>query len=288
MSEDIEGVIEDTAYYDENGVAFEPDDDSSIITIDAIDEPLIVTDSLLKVTETPVEALPEIAESESDAEIDEDKEKNDELQLKINELTKRLKSQVGDWYVVHSYVGYETKVKQNLEKAMKTLKYGYNIYEVLVPEQEEIEYTKGKKKVVKRVRIPSYVLVRMDMDDDTWAIVRNTAGVTGFVGRSRQPVPLRVREVVDMIAPTLIPVEIETEEGKKKIRQKHKIINVDFGVGETVIVQDGPFETMQGQVSEINPEAGKLTVLVSIFGRETPVELNFGQVRKFEDVLEDA
>jgi transcriptional antiterminator NusG len=189
-------------------------------------------------------------------------------------LEAELRSLPGDWYVVHSYAGYENRVKINLESRIQSLNMEDFIFQVEVPIEEVTEYKNSVKKLVKRVRIPGYVLVRMDLTDESWRAVRDTPGVTGFVGHTHQPVSLRLEEVVAMLAPTLAPVsDAERPAAGAPAREE-----VEFEVGQSVTVTDGPFATMAATVSEINSESRKLQVLVSIFGRETPVELGFDQV----------
>ncbi len=179
----------------------------------------------------------------------------------------------GDWYVIHSYAGYENRVKANLENRITSLNMEDYIFQVEVPMEEVTEIKNGQRKLVRRVRIPGYVLVRIDLTDESWGAVRHTPGVTGFVGHTHQPVPLSLDEVFSMLAPTL-----QKMDGTKPAKAEVKV--VDFEVGESVTVMEGPFETLPATISEINPDAQKLKVLVSIFGRETPVELSFHQVAK--------
>ena len=181
----------------------------------------------------------------------------------------------GDWYVVHSYAGYENRVKANLENRIQSLNMEDYIHQVEVPMEEVTEIKNAQRKTVRRVRIQGYVLVRMDLTDESWGAVRHTPGVTGFVGHTHQPVPLTLDEVFSMLAPTLAPA---TEKAKTAAAAPQ--IAVDFTVGESVTVTDGPFDTLPATISEINAEGQKLKVLVSIFGRETPVELSFNQVAK--------
>lgn len=187
----------------------------------------------------------------------------------------QLRTQPGDWYVIHSYAGYENRVKANLENRTQSLNMEDYIHQVEVPMEEVTEIKNAQRKVVRRVRIPGYVLVRMDLTDESWGAVRHTPGVTGFVGHTHQPVPLTLDEVFSMLAPSLTPAA--PKPGTKAAAAE---IKVDFTVGESVTVTDGPFDTLPATISEINPESQKLKVLVSIFGRETPVELSFGQVAK--------
>jgi len=188
----------------------------------------------------------------------------------------KLRALPGDWYVVHSYAGYENKVKTNLESRIGSLNMEDFIYAAEVPMEEVVEIKNSQRKLVRRVRIPGYVLVRMELTDESWGAVRHTPGVTGFVGHSHQPVPLTLDEVFSMLAPTL-----QTKTPEKAAKKKETKVEVDFEVGESVTVTDGgPFDTLPATISEINPENQKLKVLVSLFGRETPVELSFGQVSK--------
>lgn len=189
----------------------------------------------------------------------------------------QLRTQLGDWYVIHSYAGYENRVKANLESRTQSLNMEDFIYQVEVPMEEVVEIKNAQRKVVKRVRIPGYVLVRMDLTDESWGAVRHTPGVTGFVGHTHQPVPLTLDEVFSMLAPSLQPKAPTAAAATSKAAPQ---IKVDFSVGESVTVTDGPFERLPATISEINAEAQKLKVLVSIFGRETPVELSFSQVAK--------
>ena len=185
------------------------------------------------------------------------------------EFRRTLRSAIGDWYVVHSYAGYEKKVKGNLANRTVSLNMEDYIFQVEVPEEEVMEIKNGQRKMVKRNIYPGYVLVRMDLTDESWSVVRNTPGVTGFVGNAHNPSPLSMDEVEKILAPR--PV---------KKSDKPDIRVVDFEVGESVTVMDGPFATLPASISEIMPEQAKLKVLVSIFGRETPVELSFNQVQK--------
>ncbi|EYR62599.1 antitermination protein NusG [Actinotalea ferrariae CF5-4] len=180
----------------------------------------------------------------------------------------------GEWFVIHSYAGYENRVKANLENRIQSLNMEDYIFQVEVPMEEVTEIKNAQRKIVRRVRIPGYVLVRMDLTDESWGAVRHTPGVTGFVGHTHQPVPLTHEEVFGMLAPSLAPAS------EKKAAAAAPQIAVDFEVGESVTVTDGPFDTLPATISEINAEAQKLKVLVSIFGRETPVELSFNQVAK--------
>ncbi|HVA61161.1 MAG TPA: transcription termination/antitermination protein NusG [Mycobacteriales bacterium] len=179
-----------------------------------------------------------------------------------------LESAPGEWYVVHSYAGYENKVKTNLESRITSLNMEDFIYQIEVPTEEVTEIKSGKRQLVTRKKLPGYLFVRMELTDESWSAVRNTPGVTGFVGQTNHPTPLTMDEVASQLAPA-------TKERKVEAPRV-----VDFEVGESVTVMDGPFATLPATINEINPDAQKLKVLVSIFGRETPVELSFGQVSK--------
>lgn len=193
------------------------------------------------------------------------------------EFKAKLRRQEGDWYVIHSYAGYENRVKANLETRIQTLDMEDYIFEIQVPMEEVVEIKNAQRKVINRVRIPGYVLVRMDLTDASWGAVRHTPGVTGFVGNAHNPVPLRLDEVFSMLAPVF---EEEQAEKGKPVKHAAAPVDVDFEVGESVIVKEGPFETLPATISEIKVESQTLVVLVSIFERETPVTLAFNQVSK--------
>jgi len=199
----------------------------------------------------------------------------------VAEYMQQLRLKAGDWYVIHSYAGYENRVKTNLETRIISLNMEDHIFEIEVPMEEVTEIKNGQKKLVRRVRMPGYVLVRMDLTDESWGAVRHTPGVTGFVGNAHQPVPLSHDEVFVMLAPDLEIPDSSGAGGASGGGSKAKEVQVvDFQVGESVTVMEGPFETLPATISEISPDTQKLKVLVSIFGRETPVELSFGQVAK--------
>jgi transcription termination/antitermination protein NusG len=188
------------------------------------------------------------------------------------EFERELRMQPGDWYVVHSYAGYENRVKTNLESRTQSLNMEDYIFQIEVPVHQVTEIKGGKRQQVQEKVLPGYILVRMELTDESWAVVRNTPGVTGFVGLSSRPSPLQLSEVSNLLAP-------EPEPGTKQA-EAARPSTVEFEVGESVTVMDGPFATLPATVNEINPDTQKLKVLVSIFGRETPVELSFDQVTK--------
>ncbi len=216
---------------------------------------------------TPVPVAVEGVEIDLDAAAEDDVDP-------IEEFKAGLRRAPGEWFVIHSYAGYENRVKTNLETRVQNLTMEEYIFQVEVPMEEVQEIKNGVRKLVRRVRMPGYVLVRMDLTDESWGAVRHTPGVTGFVGNTHQPVPLSTNEVFSMLAPTL---EVKERPGAKAAAP---VRVVDFEVGESVTVMEGPFETLPATISEISPDAQKLKVLVSIFGRETPVELSFSQVAK--------
>jgi len=219
--------------------------------------------SVPEVAAQPVEEV-EVAQV-AEAPIEADAEESDEN----SEFRAALRNAPGEWFVVHSYAGYEKKVKANLANRIQSLNMEDYVFQIEVPEEEVRELKNGAIKVVKRNVFPGYVLVRMDLTDESWSCVRNTPGVTGFVGNAHHPSPLTLDEVENILAPR--PLK---KDGKIEMK------DVDYTIGESITVMDGPFATLPATISEIMPEQAKLKVLVSIFGRETPVELSFHQVQK--------
>jgi transcription termination/antitermination protein NusG len=187
------------------------------------------------------------------------------------EFRQALYAAPGDWYVVHSYAGYENRVKANLENRIASLNMEEHIFQVEVPQEDVVEIKNGQRKNVRRNKFPGYVLVRMDLTDESWSAVRHTPGVTGFVGHTHEPSPLTLDEVMKILAP---------EPTKKEKGRPTEIKVLDFDIGDSVTVIDGPFATLQATIHEINAEAQKIKGLVEIFGRETPVELSFTQIQK--------
>ncbi len=200
------------------------------------------------------------------------------------EFKSELRMQEGDWYVIHSYAGYENRVKQNLENRAVSLNLEDYIFEVQVPMEDVIEIKNGQRKQVRRVRIPGYVLVRMELTDESWGAVRHTPGVTGFVGNAYDPVPLSIDEVFTMLAPIFEERQAEAAASEGPSREQATaaapITEVEFEVGESVLVKEGSFEGHPATIQEIRPDSQKLTVLLSIFERDVPVELGFDQVSK--------
>ena len=199
----------------------------------------------------------------------------------VKEFSKSLRTLEGKWYVLHTYSGYEKRVKSNIESRVQSFGLEDTIFQVEVPMEEVEKHTEKGKKVVTRVRVPGYVLIRMYPDENARRIVRETEGVTGFVGPSREPAPLSRKEVVSMMAPMIASHALK-EAGDKPAAAKKRTLEVSYKVGDQVTVTDGPFTSMSAVVSDVEPATQKLTVLVSIFGRDTPVELGFDQVQRLD------
>ena len=231
--------------------------------VDAFEAALSLPESVITpVEETAPESVEVIADSPEAQDQVEEIDENSEFRA-------ALRSAPGEWFVVHSYAGYEKKVKANLANRIQSLNMEDYVFQIEVPEEEVRELKNGAIKVVKRNVFPGYVLVRMDLTDESWSCVRNTPGVTGFVGNAHHPSPLTLDEVENILAPR--PLK---KDGKIEMK------DIDYIIGESITVMDGPFATLPATISEIMPEQAKLKVLVSIFGRETPVELSFHQVQK--------
>jgi len=241
--------------------------------LDQTDEATDVSSAAESADETAAVEIPTDDSPEAVAAAEPEEEEEDPVAA----FRRELRAMPGDWYVIHSYAGYENRVKANLESRIQSLNMEDFIFQVEVPMEEVVEMKNSVRKVVKRVRIPSYVLVRMEMTDASWGAVRHTPGVTQFVGASHSPPPLTLDDVMKMLAPT---IEAKAPAQRAGGLAAATPIEVDFEVGESVTVTDGPFDTLPATISEINAEGQKLKVLVSIFGRETPVELSFNQVAK--------
>ncbi|MFK0254110.1 transcription termination/antitermination protein NusG [Streptomyces sp. NPDC090445] len=201
----------------------------------------------------------------------------------IQALRDELRTLPGEWYVIHTYAGYEKRVKANLEQRAVSLNVEEFIYQAEVPEEEIVQIKNGERKNVRQNKLPGYVLVRMDLTNESWGVVRNTPGVTGFVGNAYDPYPLTLDEIVKMLAPEAqekAAKQAAEEAGLPAPAVKRTIEVLDFEVGDSVTVTDGPFATLQATINEINPDSKKVKGLVEIFGRETPVELSFDQIQK--------
>ncbi|MEU9989066.1 transcription termination/antitermination protein NusG [Streptomyces sp. NPDC048045] len=201
----------------------------------------------------------------------------------VQALREELRSLPGEWYVIHTYAGYENRVKTNLEQRAVSLNVEDYIFQAEVPQEEVVQIKNGDRKTIKQNKLPGYVLVRMDLTNESWGVVRNTPGVTGFVGNAYDPYPLTLDEIVKMLAPEAeekAAREAAEAEGKPAPQRKVEVQVLDFEVGDSVTVTDGPFATLQATINEINADSKKVKGLVEIFGRETPVELSFDQIQK--------
>ncbi|MFE3164400.1 transcription termination/antitermination protein NusG [Streptomyces sp. NPDC059224] len=201
----------------------------------------------------------------------------------VQALREELRLLPGEWYVIHTYAGYENRVKTNLEQRAVSLNVEDYIFQAEVPQEEVVQIKNGDRKTIKQNKLPGYVLVRMDLTNESWGVVRNTPGVTGFVGNAYDPYPLTLDEIVKMLAPEAeekAAREAAEAEGKPVPQRKVEVQVLDFEVGDSVTVTDGPFATLQATINEINPDSKKVKGLVEIFGRETPVELSFDQIQK--------
>ncbi|MFD1830297.1 MULTISPECIES: transcription termination/antitermination protein NusG [Streptomyces] len=222
--------------------------------------------------------------AETDGEAEEAEETAEEEPADpVAALREELRTLPGEWYVIHTYAGYEKRVKANLEQRAVSLNVEDFIYQAEVPEEEIVQIKNGERKNVRQNKLPGYVLVRMDLTNESWGVVRNTPGVTGFVGNAYDPYPLTLDEVVKMLAPEAeerAAAEAAAEAGMPAPSRKVEVQVLDFEVGDSVTVTDGPFATLQATINEINPDSKKVKGLVEIFGRETPVELSFDQIQK--------
>jgi len=254
-------------------------------TLEALDSAVdpeaaaIVDDALDIDSAEAAEAAAEATEDEADS-TDHEAEAEDPYA----DFRRELRKKPGKWYVVHSYAGFEKRVKQNIENRRTSLSMEDYIFEVQVPMEDVVEIKNGQRKLVTRVRIPSYVLVRLELNEDSWSTVRHTPGVTGFVGNAHNPTPLRFEEAFAMLKSTVPVADVAPVKGQAISVgggvSRMLPAEVDFEVGETITIKEGSFAGLPGTISEIKPESGKLTVLVSLFERETPVELGFDQVTK--------
>ena len=223
------------------------------------------------------------ADDEEDADEDESSEADnqDAIDAAIEELRDELSSKFGEWYVLHTYSGMENKVKQNLDARVQNFNMEDYIFETVVPTEEVVEIRNGARRTITRVYLPGYVLVRMDLTDDSWGIVRHTPSVTGFVGQSTTPIPLTFDEVVKMLTPSVVArVSHENADKAPSPKAKPKVEVADYEVGESVQITDGPFAGVPAQITEINTNNQRIKALVEILGRSTPVDLEFNQIEK--------
>jgi transcriptional antiterminator NusG len=223
------------------------------------------------------------AEEEADEATEEAEAEPEDDRDPVEKLREELRSLPGEWYVIHTYAGYENRVKTNLEQRAVSLNVEDYIFQAEVPQEEVVQIKNGDRKTIKQNKLPGYVLVRMDLTNESWGVVRNTPGVTGFVGNAYDPYPLTLDEIVKMLAPEAeekAAREAAEAEGKPAPQRKVEVQVLDFEVGDSVTVTDGPFATLQATINEINADSKKVKGLVEIFGRETPVELSFDQIQK--------
>ncbi|MHC3473679.1 transcription termination/antitermination protein NusG [Streptomyces sp. 7R007] len=264
----VEGADEQDEFEAAEAEAGEPAEEAALEVVDEDDADVDSEDEGADDTEAVAEA-----EEEEEAEpVD-----------PVEALREELRSLPGEWYVIHTYAGYENRVKTNLEQRAVSLNVEDYIFQAEVPQEEVVQIKNGDRKTIKQNKLPGYVLVRMDLTNESWGVVRNTPGVTGFVGNAYDPYPLTLDEIVKMLAPEAeekAAREAAEAEGKPAPQRKVEVQVLDFEVGDSVTVTDGPFATLQATINEINPDSKKVKGLVEIFGRETPVELSFDQIQK--------
>ncbi|MFB7517818.1 transcription termination/antitermination protein NusG [Streptomyces sp. NPDC056144] len=289
-SESVEDELDIVEAADEDPADADAADD---ILIEAVEESDEDADAEIEAVED-VDAEDEGDDESEDEDVedadteDEDEDAEEEAEPAapvdpIAALREELRTLPGEWYVIHTYAGYEKRVKANLEQRAVSLNVEDFIYQAEVPEEEIVQIKGGERKNVKQNKLPGYVLVRMDLTNESWGVVRNTPGVTGFVGNAYDPYPLTLDEIVKMLAPEAeekAAREAAEAEGKPAPARKLEVQVLDFEVGDSVTVTDGPFATLQATINEINPDSKKVKGLVEIFGRETPVELSFDQIQK--------
>lgn len=268
-----ESAVNDEAAASSESVEADVDEESADVAADVADG--AAADSVADVSNETDETSD--ADETTDADDANEADPTDAGAIAVAEFSKKLRTLEGKWYVLHTYSGYEKRVKTNVESRVQNFGLEDKIFQIEVPMEEVEKHTEKGKKVITRVRVPGYVLIRMWPDENARRIVRETEGVTGFVGPSREPAPLSRKEVVSMMAP-MIASEALKNAGDKPAAARKRKVEVAYKVGDQVTVTDGPFSTMAAVVSDVEPTTQKLTVLVSIFGRETPVELGFNQV----------
>lgn len=264
----VEGADEQDEFEAAEAEAGEPAEEAALHTEDADEEAAEDEDA----EEGDEDAAAEAVEEEPAAPVD-----------PVQALREELRTLPGEWYVIHTYAGYENRVKTNLEQRAVSLNVEDYIFQAEVPQEEVVQIKNGDRKTIKQNKLPGYVLVRMDLTNESWGVVRNTPGVTGFVGNAYDPYPLTLDEIVKMLAPEAeekAAREAAEAEGKPAPQRKVEVQVLDFEVGDSVTVTDGPFATLQATINEINADSKKVKGLVEIFGRETPVELSFDQIQK--------
>jgi transcriptional antiterminator NusG len=282
--DDLEAALDavEAVHEAEDAIAEEADEVETAadeITIDAGD------DVVVDVEEVAVEEAADEADAPAEAAVEEAAAPAADDEDPYAQFRGEFRALAGKWYVIHSYAGYEKRVKQNVENRRLTQAGGDDIFQIEVPLEDTVEIKNGQRKLVTKVKVPGYVLIRMELNEDSWALVRHTPAVTGFVGNSVHPSPLRPSEAFELLKKWLyeLPEEAAAKaavKGSVAVRGKSKAVPIttDYKVGESIMIKDGSFAGLPGTISEIKPESGKLTVLVSLFERETPVELGFDQV----------
>ncbi|MCX4236093.1 transcription termination/antitermination protein NusG [Streptomyces ortus] len=271
----VEGADVEDQVEAADAAAGEPAEEAALHVEDESDED--DTASVDEDADTDVDATDESAEA------DEEEAEEAEPVDPVTALREELRTLPGEWYVIHTYAGYENRVKTNLEQRAVSLNVEDFIFAAEVPQEEVAQIKNGERKTIKQNKLPGYVLVRMDLTNESWGVVRNTPGVTGFVGNAYDPYPLTLDEIVKMLAPEAeekAAREAAEAEGKPAPSRKLEVQVLDFEVGDSVTVTDGPFATLQATINEINADSKKVKGLVEIFGRETPVELSFDQIQK--------
>ncbi|WP_405870093.1 MULTISPECIES: transcription termination/antitermination protein NusG [unclassified Streptomyces] len=272
-----------------NDDAIEPDEsvDDELDIVEGADEQDEFEAAEAEAGEPAEEAALQVVDEEETVDeeeaVEEVEEEESEPVDPVEALRDELRSLPGEWYVIHTYAGYENRVKTNLEQRAVSLNVEDYIFQAEVPQEEVVQIKNGDRKTIKQNKLPGYVLVRMDLTNESWGVVRNTPGVTGFVGNAYDPYPLTLDEIVKMLAPEAeekAAREAAEAEGKPVPQRKVEVQVLDFEVGDSVTVTDGPFATLQATINEINPDSKKVKGLVEIFGRETPVELSFDQIQK--------
>ncbi|MFJ8093608.1 transcription termination/antitermination protein NusG [Streptomyces griseofuscus] len=281
----VEGADEQDEFEAAEAEAGEPAEEAALHTEDADDEeaPEAAADADETAEDTDTDADETAEEGDEDAAAEAVEEEPAEPVDPVQALREELRTLPGEWYVIHTYAGYENRVKTNLEQRAVSLNVEDYIFQAEVPQEEVVQIKNGDRKTIKQNKLPGYVLVRMDLTNESWGVVRNTPGVTGFVGNAYDPYPLTLDEIVKMLAPEAeekAAREAAEAEGKPAPQRKVEVQVLDFEVGDSVTVTDGPFATLQATINEINADSKKVKGLVEIFGRETPVELSFDQIQK--------
>ncbi|AXL90365.1 transcription termination/antitermination protein NusG [Streptomyces sp. CB09001] len=274
--EDEPGTVEGADNEDTEASAEAEAADDTVVAETDEDATDAEADETAEATDAEAEADADAAESEEPAAEEPDLDP-------IEKLRQELRVLPGEWYVIHTYAGYENRVKTNLEQRAVSLNVEDYIFQAEVPQEEVVQIKNGDRKTIRQNKLPGYVLVRMDLTNESWGVVRNTPGVTGFVGNAYDPYPLTLDEIVKMLAPEAeekAAREAAEAEGKPAPQRKVEVQVLDFEVGDSVTVTDGPFATLQATINEINADSKKVKGLVEIFGRETPVELSFDQIQK--------